>query len=413
MHREDRSDVALGTAFARVVELACRLPQDVPVDQLLSLAKRVLSSRNVPVDYRDAVRRYDDCVTGYLRDATNRLQAEINRDLKMTWLGTVSFFSQIRPNELLNDNPPCRITYFHNSERDDQTGDLYQLPIYFEKTRSVSGKLSFEPRASRPGEDSRAEVEKQFQELLNWLKCPPANLVSYLGSSISISCDRYINRLWSHDPAEIVDRISEPFQLYTRLRDLTEECVLRLKNECDPAKKTAHLIKYKDEVDSALVVASLNLKMLTDARNDAIEEIRFDSVPLRSGLPRPICRPGGCDWTLINEMIENLQPLEKEWGYEVMLEPLFAIAAAGGWRLNVYFSGLKPTRSDYHKADERTLCGLVAMALNKTNAEHFQHKAQFHQMMNLFSRALMTPLAQIEALAQSDHKCAARAAGGM
>ena len=72
-------------------------------------------------------------------------------------------------------------------------------------------------------------------------------------------------------------------------------------------------------------------------------------------------------------MIENMDPVEKGWGYEVMLEPLFAIAAAGGQRLNVYFSGLKPTPGpDYHRSDERTLCGLVAMALTAKTPSGFR-----------------------------------------
>jgi hypothetical protein len=39
------------------------------------------------------------------------------------------------------------------------------------------------------------------------------------------------------------------------------------------------------------------------------------------------------------------------------------------------------------------------MALDADTANRFHNQAQFHQMMSLFSSAVMTPLAQIESLA--------------
>ena len=181
----------LQSLLAEVVELSCRMPLDVPVKRLETLAKEVLNTKDVNLK-NDRQREYDEIIREFLRKSTGRLQKAIQSHLDppLTWLGTVSFFSLIKPNELsVKQEPPCRITYFHNNVKEGKTH--YRLPIFFERTGDPP-KVLFEARASKPGED----VEQRFQDLLSWMKCPPANLVCYLGSSISISRDKYYERLW-------------------------------------------------------------------------------------------------------------------------------------------------------------------------------------------------------------------------
>jgi hypothetical protein len=412
-HGEAQDERQLHHAWGLVVELACRLPLDVPVDEMLRLAKVVLGLQGAQdgARYKRAVDEYDACLTTYLRESTCKLQRAIDDSIaspQLTWLGTVSFFSRIKPNEISGKGPPCRITYFHNSEK--KGGNGFRLPICFEK---ATGGTKVQFKVSRTDKENEPNAEQGFQDLLNWMKCPPANLVSYFGSSISISCVEYFKRLWSQtvadltsrDPEALLARVADQFALYVELRDLTEHYVCELKNvRDDKGRQTTLRREYGRAVDLKLETKGLDRRKLKDARDYAIEEIRFHGVRLASSnFLRTICRAGQCDWSNIDKMIEDLEPVDKGWGYEVMLEPLFAIAAAGGRRLNVYFSGLKPTLDDYHKSEERTLCGLVAMALYRENAERFQNHGQFHQMLSLFSRAVMTPLAHIESLAITDH----------
>jgi hypothetical protein len=366
----------LNYALPHILELCSRLSNDDHTTMILTEAISLIG-KGISATPDDEA-KYKKVVIEYLNDATEQLQRIFDRHkCHISWVGTISYFSRIIDNPY-GPKRSYRISHFHNTAK-DESENPFQIPVFYFYD-GPEGDGTFSVRVSKD-DDKAEDLQNSVMHLLNYLHCPPANLVAYFGHSISISCSDYLRRLFGKDykygTKERYAELCRLFDCYQQLRHeglLDSEAIDRLiiHNYCLP----------------------FDLAALRSARMEAITPIRLFPRGMVKRLT--LNRASRCEWPIVDKVVKT-----NGWGFEILLEPLFPIASLGGDRLNVYFAGLRPIETREAYADVETLYGLFAVCLFKSVADELHGQPLFHQIMGLFSDKVMSTLSQIELLAKT------------